>query len=89
MKLKNPEWKEDAMDRLVTDEGKKERLKSLIRSYTDGRIKGGDIIRNKGRGLTIVLYGPSGLGKTLTAECLAEHAKTPLIPLSVGQFGVG
>lgn len=79
-------WDKNAMESLIIDEGKKTRLKCLIRNYTSGRIKGGDIIRNKGRGLTLVFYGPSGVGKTLTAECLAEYAETPLIPLSVGNL---
>jgi len=85
-RLKPTEWSEDAMNSLIMDENKKTRLKCLVRNYTSGRIKGGDIIKNKGRGLTIVLYGPSGVGKTLTAECLAEYAKTPVIPLSVGNL---
>jgi hypothetical protein len=83
-KLKPTAWSHNAMDSLIIDLTKKTRLECLIRNYT--RIKGGDIIRNKGRGLTIVLYGPSGVGKTLTAECLAEYANTPLIPLSVGNL---
>jgi AAA+ superfamily predicted ATPase len=49
-------------------------------------LKSGDIIENKGRGLTIVLHGPPGVGKTLTAECIAEYAKKPIIPLSVGNL---
>jgi SpoVK/Ycf46/Vps4 family AAA+-type ATPase len=30
--------------------------------------------------------GPPGVGKSLTAECIAEYAKKPIIPLSVGNL---
>ena len=86
MKLKPTTWLDNAMDSVIIDESKKARLKCLIKNYISDRVKGGDIIKNKGRGLTIVLYGPSGVGKTLTAECLAEYAQMPLIPLSVGNL---
>lgn len=85
-KLKPVSWSESAMDHLILDDTKKTLLKCLINHNNDERLKTGDIIQNKGRGLTIVLYGPSGVGKTLTAECLAEYARKPLIPLSVGNL---
>ena len=84
--LKPVHWSQHAMDSLVLDDTKKARLRCLLDHYTDERLKTGDIIKNKGRGLTIVLFGPSGVGKTLTAECLAEYARKPIIPLSVGNL---
>jgi AAA+ superfamily predicted ATPase len=80
------EWSESALDRVILDGNKKQRLKRLVTHYNNEASRIGDIIKNKGRGLTIVLHGPSGVGKTLTAECLAEYAKKPLIPLSVGSL---
>jgi AAA+ superfamily predicted ATPase len=74
------------MDHLILDDNKKNLLKCLVSHHNNERLKTGDIIQNKGRGLTIVLHGPSGVGKTLTAECVAEYAKKPMIPLSVGNL---
>jgi len=82
-KLNPVDWSDSAMDSLILDDRKKTLLTGLVKSYNDKRLKMGDIIKNKGRGLTVLLYGPSGVGKTLTAECLAENARKPMIPLSV------
>jgi hypothetical protein len=79
-------WSSSAINRLILDTDKKDLLKSLVTNMDDLQSKSGDIIANKGCGLTIVLHGPSGVGKTLTAECMAEYAKKPLIPLSVGNL---
>lgn len=79
-------WSGSAINRLILDKDKKDLLKSLVTNMDDLQSKNGDIIANKGCGLTIVLHGPSGVGKTLTAECMAEYAKKPLIPLSVGNL---
>jgi AAA+ superfamily predicted ATPase len=85
-KLNPVKWPTDAMERVVLAEDKKNRLKCLVKRYTGDGVEGGDIIRNKGLGLTFVFYGPSGVGKTLTAECLADYVERPLIPLSVGNL---
>ncbi|KAH8900336.1 P-loop containing nucleoside triphosphate hydrolase protein [Thozetella sp. PMI_491] len=44
---------------------------------------------NKGAGLTFLLYGPSGVGKTLTAECVAEALRLPLYRVSGSEIGTG
>lgn len=46
-----------------------------------------DIIKGKGRGLIMVLHGPPGVGKTLTAETVAEYARRPLYMVSAGELG--
>ena len=38
------------------------------------------------QGLVIVLHGPPGVGKTLTAETVAEHARKCLYPLNIGDM---
>ncbi|KAJ6110344.1 hypothetical protein N7486_002579 [Penicillium sp. IBT 16267x] len=47
-----------------------------------------DIIVDKGSGVIILLHGPSGVGKTLTAEAIAEHLKLPLYSISAGQLSL-
>ena len=46
-----------------------------------------DLVRGKGKGLIILLHGPPGVGKTSTAECVAEYAGRPLYPITCGDIG--
>lgn len=46
-----------------------------------------DPIDGKGRGLAILLHGPPGVGKTLTAEAVALATAKPLLFVSVAEFG--
>ncbi|GME51070.1 hypothetical protein CAC42_2026 [Neofusicoccum parvum] len=48
----------------------------------------GEFISGKGRSLVILLHGPPGVGKTSTAECIADHVKKPLYSLTSGNLGV-
>jgi AAA+ superfamily predicted ATPase len=36
--------------------------------------------------LIIVLHGSPGVGKTLTAEVVAEYTKKPLYPINIGEL---
>ncbi|MCJ1285065.1 hypothetical protein MMC26_004403 [Xylographa opegraphella] len=74
-------WNTTAMNHLVLAESRKTLLRAVIEQHTKKEV--GDIIQNKGIGLVILLHGPSGVGKTLTAESVAESTKRPLIPLSI------
>ena len=47
-----------------------------------------DIIEGKGQGLVILLHGPPGVGKTLTAETIALTTGRPLMTVSVAEIGV-
>ena len=47
-----------------------------------------DIIEGKGQGLVILLHGPPGVGKTLTAETIAMTTGRPLMTVSVAEIGV-
>lgn len=46
-----------------------------------------DFVADKGRGLTMLLCGPPGVGKTFPAEAIAERAESPLYILSAGELG--
>lgn len=46
-----------------------------------------DNINNKGEGLIFLLHGPSGVGKTYTAECIAQYSGRPLLSLTVADLG--
>lgn len=47
-----------------------------------------DFIRGKGRGLVMLLHGAPGVGKTATAEAVADVYKKPLFPITCGDLGV-
>ncbi|KAF4630939.1 hypothetical protein G7Y89_g7191 [Cudoniella acicularis] len=46
-----------------------------------------DIVEGKGKGLIILLHGAPGVGKTSTAECVAEMTNLPLFPITCGDIG--
>lgn len=46
-----------------------------------------DFIENKGAGQIFLLHGSPGVGKTYTAECIAEHTGRPLLSLTCGDIG--
>ncbi|AEO54529.1 hypothetical protein MYCTH_2297184 [Thermothelomyces thermophilus ATCC 42464] len=80
------EWNTTAFDRLVLPPDQKE----LIMSFSESQIAGSqfdDIIQGKGKGIICLLSGPPGVGKTLTAEAVAETLRVPLHMLSSGDLG--
>jgi hypothetical protein len=82
-------WNEKAFESLVLPESQKEIVRALVESHTAslGSNTIDDIITGKGRGLVSVLHGPPGVGKTLTAEGIAELLKRPLYCVSSGELG--
>ncbi|KXS95708.1 hypothetical protein AC578_10765 [Pseudocercospora eumusae] len=65
--------------------------KELILAFVDSHLNRGDdfddIVEGKGKGMVILLHGAPGLGKTLTAEAVAEEMQVPLYAMSAGQLG--
>ena len=47
-----------------------------------------DFIAGKGQGMVLLLSGPPGVGKTFTAESIAEHLRRPLYKLNAGDLGI-
>ncbi|KAI1056714.1 hypothetical protein LB507_001645 [Fusarium sp. FIESC RH6] len=98
--LKNKRWMEffiddvidvkfndKAFDSLVLPEDQKE----LILAYAQSQVKFkdvfDDVISGKGKGIIMLLSGGPGIGKTLTAESVAEEMKVPLYIMSAGDLG--
>jgi SpoVK/Ycf46/Vps4 family AAA+-type ATPase len=46
-----------------------------------------DFVPNKGGGQIILLHGKPGVGKTTTAECIAELSHRPLLTITCGDLG--
>ncbi|RSL74029.1 hypothetical protein CEP53_000589 [Fusarium sp. AF-6] len=65
--------------------------KDLVLSFVEGRAANettfDDIVEGKGLGIVILLLGSPGIGKTLTAEAVAEKTQKPLYLLSAGELG--
>lgn len=74
-----------AFDTLVLPDRKKYLIRSLVEGNNNTSFS--DIISNKGGGCIFLLHGPPGVGKTLTAESIAELKKIPLYSVSVGELG--
>lgn len=69
----------------------KDMLLALVDQHESGENAKGtieDIIPGKGRSLVILLHGPPGVGKTLTAEAVAEATGKPLLIVSVAEVGL-
>ena len=58
---------------------------TMLTSYTGAFT---DIIKGKGSGLTVLLAGPSGTGKTLTSQVYSEVLKRPLYSVQASQLGL-
>jgi hypothetical protein len=77
-------YRDDAFDQLVLAEDKKELVRALV---TNGGGGFQDIISGKGGGCIFLLHGDPGVGKTLTAEAIAELLHRPLYSVAVGELG--
>ncbi|OZJ06061.1 hypothetical protein BZG36_01088 [Bifiguratus adelaidae] len=77
---------DDAFDRLVLAEERKQLIRALVRFGSEADAE--DIIGGK-RGRSVFLFhGPPGVGKTLTAEAIAEVLHRPLYYVTMGELGI-
>ncbi len=77
-------YQKNAFDRLVLDPKRKRIIQALVASHA-GESTG--IVAGKGAGLVFLLGGPPGVGKTLTAEAIAETQERPLYTVGAGELG--
>ncbi|OHE98999.1 ATPase [Colletotrichum orchidophilum] len=85
--LKPVEFATNAWSRLVLKTDYKEVIWAMVKSYMAHSTGFQDLVEGKGDGLVILLHGPPGVGKTLTAECVAESFKKPLYMVTAGDLG--
>lgn len=79
-------FRKDAFSRLVMEEKDKKLIHSLVSNF-DVDVSA-DFVDGKGGGCVFLFHGEPGLGKTLTAEAVAEEVERPLYTVSVGELGV-
>ncbi|KAG8534018.1 uncharacterized protein KY384_000860 [Bacidia gigantensis] len=80
-------WDDAAFDSLVLNGNTKDLILAFAESQVKRQPTFDDVIKGKGRGTIMLLSGPPGVGKTLTAESVAEVMKVPLYMLSAGDLG--
>ncbi|KAF2159005.1 hypothetical protein M409DRAFT_71347 [Zasmidium cellare ATCC 36951] len=80
-------WNTASFKRLVLPSDYKELILAFVDSHLSQGDSFDDIVQGKGRGIVILLSGVPGVGKTLTAEAVAEEMKKPLYSMSAGQLG--
>ncbi|KAI9694330.1 MAG: hypothetical protein M1820_009019 [Bogoriella megaspora] len=76
---------------LQLDQHYKDLVRKSVKSHetTKGQNRGiDDFAEGKGKGLVILLYGVPGVGKSLTAESVANLARKPLFPVGVSDIGI-
>ncbi|KAF5486637.1 ATP-dependent zinc metalloprotease YME1-like protein [Colletotrichum siamense] len=84
-------WPENPFDSLELEIGKKSLIQNITGRFKTKEIREGSHQDTGGglRGnLIIFLTGPPGVGKTLTAEVVAEEAQRPLYRISAGELKV-
>lgn len=82
------EFSSGAFDRLVLPAHQKELILGFTESQKAYSDCFDDIIEGKGKGIILLLCGPPGVGKTLTAESVAEEMRVPLYVMSAGDLGI-
>lgn len=84
-----------AYDKLVLPPGEKKMAWAFVESKnhlldasnSDASSAFDDFVTDKGKGLVMLLCGSPGVGKTYTAEAIAEVAEVPLYMVSAGELG--
>ena len=82
---------EDSWKDLEIPDGHKSVVQALISThFSKDRNKDTqfDLVREKGKGVIILLHGVPGVGKTATAECVAASYGKPLLPITCGDLGL-
>ncbi|KAL2261627.1 hypothetical protein VTK26DRAFT_3746 [Humicola hyalothermophila] len=94
--LKRLPTSQNAFKDLKIDEQHKRMVKSLVKSHLKKQAAqklrptvnlDQDLFRGKGSGLFILLHGVPGVGKTATAEAVAQASKKPLFSITCGDLG--
>lgn len=77
----------NAFNSLVMPPEKKELILAFAESQALYKDAFDDVISGKGKGIIMLLCGGPGIGKTLTAESVAEQMRVPMYSMSAGDLG--
>jgi len=78
-----------AFDALLLPTKQKRLIRALTTQHTSSSTKGSfdDLIKGKGQGCIFLLHGEPGIGKTFTAEGIADDIRRPLYVMMSGELG--
>ena len=79
-------WNDESFAGLVLAADRKNLLRSLVDAH-NADVGIDDFVQGKGQGLIINLFGPPGVGKTLSAEATSERVRRPLYVIGGGDLG--
>ncbi|KAJ6563425.1 hypothetical protein DFH09DRAFT_1477318 [Mycena vulgaris] len=81
------EWDDVAFDQLAIDPDRKILIRGLVKTHASLKEARsvGDFVAGKGSGLIMNLFGPPGVGETLTMK--ATNLRKPLYVVSAGDLG--
>jgi hypothetical protein len=93
--IKDIRFNNEAYDKLVLPPSEKKMAWAFVESKNSlmdasdpaGSTAFDDFVADKGKGLVMLLCGSPGVGKTYTAEAIAEMAEVPLYMISAGELG--
>lgn len=72
---------------LKIDQDHKRMIRAVVRAHFQEHKPSLDLIQGKGSGLVILLHGAPGVGKTATAEAVAQANNKPLFVITCGHLG--
>ncbi|GME62479.1 Cytochrome P450 [Neofusicoccum parvum] len=79
-------WNDDAFPNLMLPAGYKKLILSFVQSQVANKAMFDDLIEGKGQGMIMLLAGSPGVGKTLTAEAVADNLRRPLYVVGAGEL---
>lgn len=85
--VRDIEWSDEAFKKLVLPLDYKKVIWAFVDSQLALSDHFDDVVQGKGQGVILLLTGEPGVGKTLTAESLAEEMRRPLYSMSAGELG--
>ncbi|CEL10110.1 hypothetical protein ASPCAL13235 [Aspergillus calidoustus] len=80
-------WETETVNDLMQRNRRMKQVHDIVAGFTYRAYSFGYSIAEKGRGLVFLFYGPSGGGKTLTSECVAESLARPLYRVNGSDLG--
>ncbi|KAL8827476.1 MAG: hypothetical protein Q9170_007000 [Blastenia crenularia] len=92
----DPAFDRDIIDTLVMADERRQMIKALAENYAQKRNNDSapayrpwtaDFVQGKGEGKIFLLHGKPGVGKTYTAECIAQFTQRPLLSLTTSDIG--
>ncbi|KAI1170749.1 hypothetical protein F4777DRAFT_591700 [Nemania sp. FL0916] len=97
LSLRNLVEHEDLFKDLKINPGYQDMIQALVQAHSERRkiqnewpflTLNQNLFNGKGAGLFILLYGAPGVGKTATAEAVAQRYKKPLFSITCGNLGL-